>query len=265
MSTATPAVVLTVAGSDSGGGAGIAADLATFAAFGVHATLVITLVTAQNTRGVDSVFPLPGVLLEAQLDSVLADFDVAAAKTGLLSGVDAVQAVVERSDRIPNLVVDPVLVTSKGSAMFDNALTEAYLDRLFPLALVVTPNVAEASLLTGVPIESRVDATAAAATLVERGARHVVVTGLIDAGEAVDVHASDDGVRELVAPAVATRNVHGTGCSFSAAIVSRLALGDSPEAAIEAAKAYVTAAIVSAARWEIGGGQGPIDHTAGND
>lgn len=256
----TPRTTLTIAGSDSGGGAGIQADLKTFAALGAYGTSVFTAVTAQNTRGVDAVLPLPPQTVRDQLDSVLGDFDVRAVKTGMLGSPAIAGAVADaaRAGRLPRLVVDPVLVATSGHRL---GVVEA-VERLLPYAEVVTPNRAEAAALTGRPVTTVEEMVAAAEALAARGPAHVVVTGGdVDAGgESVDVLAGGAGTTLLRAPRVATRHHHGTGCSFSAAIAVRLAAGDPVPVAVAAAKEYVTRALAGARDWALGAGSGPLDH-----
>ncbi|GGM22918.1 MULTISPECIES: bifunctional hydroxymethylpyrimidine kinase/phosphomethylpyrimidine kinase [Micromonospora] len=256
----TPTTVLTIAGSDSGGGAGIQADLKTFAALGAYGTSVITAVTAQNTRGVDGVLPLPPQTVVEQLDSVLADFTVRAVKTGVLGTPAVADAIADaaRAGRLPQLVVDPVLVATSGHRLGITAAVE----RLLPYALVVTPNCAEAAALTGAPVTTVDQMVTAAETLAARGPAHVVVTGGdVDAdGESVDVLVDAGGTTLLRGPRVATGNNHGTGCSFSAAIVVRLAAGDPVPTAVATAKEYVARALSGGRDWKLGAGAGPLDH-----
>ncbi|WDZ85319.1 bifunctional hydroxymethylpyrimidine kinase/phosphomethylpyrimidine kinase [Micromonospora cathayae] len=256
----TPTTVLTIAGSDSGGGAGIQADLKVFAALGAYGTSVLTAVTAQNTRGVDAVLPLPPRTVTDQLDSVLADFRVRAVKTGMLGTPAVADAVAEaaRAGRLPNLVVDPVLVATSGHRL---GVAEA-VERLLPYALVATPNRAEAEALTGARVTTVEEMVAAAETLAATGPAWVVVTGgdVAAAGEAVDVLHGDGGTTLLRAPRVPTRHDHGTGCSFSAAVAVRLAAGDPVPVAVQTAKEYVTRALAGARDWALGSGRGPLDH-----
>ncbi|SCL13872.1 bifunctional hydroxymethylpyrimidine kinase/phosphomethylpyrimidine kinase [Micromonospora inyonensis] len=256
----TPTTVLTVAGSDSGGGAGIQADLKVFAALGAYGTSVVTAVTAQNTRGVDAVLPMPPRTVAEQLDSVLGDFRVRAVKTGMLGTPAVADAVAgaARAGRLPNLVVDPVLVATSGHRL---GVVEA-VERLLPYALVATPNRAEAEALTGAPVTTVGEMVAAAGALAAGGPAYVVVTGGdVDAdGEAVDVLVGGGTTTVLRAPRVDTRHHHGTGCSFSAAIAVRLAAGDAVPTAVATAKEYVTRALTGARDWELGAGRGPLDH-----
>jgi hydroxymethylpyrimidine/phosphomethylpyrimidine kinase/hydroxymethylpyrimidine kinase/phosphomethylpyrimidine kinase/thiamine-phosphate diphosphorylase len=256
----TPRTTLTIAGSDSGGGAGIQADLKVFAALGAYGTSVITAVTAQNTRGVDAVLPLPPRTVRDQLDSVLGDFAVRAVKTGMLGTPAVADVVAEAAEagRLPHLVVDPVLVATSGHRL---GVVPA-VERLLPYAEVATPNRAEAAALTGRPVTTVEEMVAAAEALAAAGPAHVVVTGGdVDAGgESVDVLSGGGATTLLRAPRVPTRHNHGTGCSFSAAVAVRLAAGDPVPVAVAAAKEYVTRALTGARHWELGAGSGPLDH-----
>jgi hydroxymethylpyrimidine/phosphomethylpyrimidine kinase len=260
----SPSVALTIAGTDSGGGAGIAADLRTFAAHGVMGTLAVTAVTAQNTRGVQCVETMSAALVVAQIDSVMSDLHPSAAKTGMLATSEIVKAVASKlhGGALPPLVVDPVLVASSGDPLFEgDQIRDAYLE-LVTRATVVTPNLPEASILLGWPIDSLETMEAAARHLQSSGSALVVVKGghLRHGDEAVDVAFDGRAITLLRAPWIASRNVHGTGCSFSAAIAANLALGLDPLEAALRAKAYVHRAIELAVTWELGAGHGPIDH-----
>ncbi len=260
----TPPVALTIAGTDSGGGAGIAADLRTFAAHGVMGTLAVTAVTAQNTLGVQSVQTLPAAMVAAQIESVMSDLHPLAAKTGMLATADIVKVVVTKAQdgSLPRLVVDPVLVASSGDPLFDgHAVRDAYLE-LVAVATAVTPNLFEASLLVGRQLHSLEEMEEAARELQALGPELAVVKGghLRQGDEAVDVVYDGRAVSFLRAPWIETRNVHGTGCSFAAAIAANLALGFDPLPAAIRAKDYVNRAVELAAGWELGAGHGPIDH-----
>ncbi|HXV12722.1 MAG TPA: bifunctional hydroxymethylpyrimidine kinase/phosphomethylpyrimidine kinase [Candidatus Krumholzibacteria bacterium] len=239
---------LTIAGSDSGGGAGIQADLKTFHAHGVFGTSVITAVTAQNTKEVRHAFDLPPELVRAQLEAVLDDFDIAAAKTGMLSSaaiIDTVADVLE-ARRFEKLVVDPVMISKSGFRLLRDDAIDALVRRLAPRALVVTPNLHEASLLAAMPIESLDDMKRAAEKIGELGARAVVVKGgHARFALAVDVLWHADGTIEVLHPEgeVAERSVHGTGCTFSAAITARIARGEDVATAVRNAKRYITRVI----------------------
>ena len=262
----TPPVALTIAGSDSGGGAGIQADLKTFAALGVFGTSAITAITAQNTAEVRCVEALAPALVVAQIEAVLDDLPVAAAKTGMLATATIVGAVAEVAEtgRLPNLVVDPVLVSSSGARLMEPTAERAYLDELFPHATVVTPNLLEAGALLGRALTTVGDQRDAARALAELGPRVVVVKGghaVADrVDDAVDVVWDGTHLRELTAPRVDTINTHGSGCSFAAATAAGLAQGLPIMTALERAKAFVHAAITRGARWHLGAGHGPLAH-----
>jgi hydroxymethylpyrimidine/phosphomethylpyrimidine kinase len=268
---ATPAVAMTIAGSDSGGGAGIQADLVTFAALGVHGTSVITALTAQNTVTVAEVHVPPVEFLRAQLDAVLDDLPVVAAKTGMLATEPVVRTIAEvaAAGRLPTLVVDPVLVSSTGARLLDPGAEAAYTEALFPLATVVTPNTREAAALVGGPVETVADASDAARELARLGPAWVVVKGGHQVDEAGGGDASGDAVdvvyetatgrtTELRLPRVATRNDHGTGCTFGAATTALLARGVPVADALATAKQFVHDGLVSSADWQLGGGHGPV-------
>lgn len=260
----SPTVALTIAGTDSGGGAGIAADLRTFAAHGVMGTLAVTAVTAQNTLGVFGVQTITAAMVVAQIEAVMSDLQPLAAKTGMLATADIVKAITAKlhDGALPPLVVDPVLVASSGDRLFEgDEVQDAYLE-LVAGAAVVTPNLPEASLLVGHPLDSLESMEAAARHLQSLGPALVVVKGghLRQGDESVDVAFDGRAVTLLRAPWVVTRNVHGTGCSFAAAIAANLALGLDPLQAAIAAKAYVHRAIELAVSWWVGAGHGPIDH-----
>ncbi len=255
---------LTIAGSDSGGGAGIQADLKTFTAFGVYGMSALTAVTAQNTLGVQAAFELPLDLVEAQIRSVVSDIGVDAAKTGMLSSAPLVTRVSDlvRELRIPNLVADPVMVAKGGHPLLAEDARRVVRERLLPLALVVTPNAHEAEALLGRPVRTIADARAAARELRSAERQWVVVKGgHLDEAEAIDIVFDGKELHELRARRIRTQNTHGTGCTFSAAIAAGLAKGLAPQAAIERAKAYVTRAIESA--FPLGSGHGPTNHMTG--
>lgn len=269
----TPPVVMTIAGSDSGGGAGIQADLKVFAALRTYGVSVVTAVTAQNTVSVTDVFPIPGTVVAGQLGAVLDDLPPAAVKVGMLATVEAAEAVTAkaRAGALPNVVLDPVLASSSGRRLG----AVAAIERLLPYATVVTPNREEASALLGWQVTSTADMTAAAGQLASGGPEYVVVTGgdMATGGSgaagggadvAVDAVWNGSGARLVAYPRVSTRNTHGTGCTFSSAIAARLACGDAPPDAIAFAKAYVVRALTGARRWRLGAGHGPLDHFGWN-
>jgi hydroxymethylpyrimidine/phosphomethylpyrimidine kinase len=251
---------LTIAGSDSGGGAGIQADLKTFAAHGIHGLTAITAITAQNTVTVTDVLPLPPAIVIAQIDAVMTDFTVDAAKIGMLASAAIAVAVADAVERhgIPHLVLDTVMVAKGGARLIDDDAVSVLRDRLMPLAEVVTANLPEAAALTGQAVVTLDDARGAAARLVAMGARAAIVKGGHLAGPAVDVLFAGGVAAELRAERIETPHTHGTGCTFAAAIAARLAHGDSLADAARAAKEYVTAAIRHAPR--LGRGHGPLGH-----
>jgi hydroxymethylpyrimidine/phosphomethylpyrimidine kinase len=257
-----PAVVaLTIAGSDSGAGAGIQADLKTFAAFGVYGVSAITAVTAQNTQVVSAVQAMKPATVLAQVGAIITDFQVAALKTGMLVNATIVQTVARaiRSARLGPLVVDPVMVAKSGDRLLDERAVESLVTELLPLAAIVTPNLPEAEVLTGMPVRTVDDQREAARRIVALGARAVVVKGgHADSHTIVDVLYDGNTVIEFPHERVAGTNTHGTGCTFSAAITAQLALGRSIKEAIPLAQAYVAKAIRNAPG--LGGGHGPMGH-----
>jgi hydroxymethylpyrimidine kinase/phosphomethylpyrimidine kinase len=261
----TPPTALTIAGSDSGGGAGVQADLKTFAAFGVHGTCALTAVTAQNTVEVRGVVALEPAFVRQQVEVVLQDFEVRAVKTGMLANAGIVGEVarIAAQGSLPQLVVDPVLVSSSGHRLMEPEGVAAYQELLLPHALVVTPNLREAAVLGGTDAESLVTLEARVA-VAERirgaGARYVVVKGGHLTDSADDVVAGPDGVEVLAGARVTTGNDHGTGCSLSAAITAHLVRGAAVPVAIRQAKAFVARALAGGAGWRLGSGHGPLDH-----
>ena len=253
-------VALTIAGSDSGGGAGIQADLRTFAAHGLHGTSAITAVTAQNSVRVTDYVALEPRMVLAQIEAVTSDMAVAAAKTGMLANRGIIEAVAGAASRwgVPHLVVDPVMVAKGGDRLLDREAEQAYVELLFPLATVITPNMSEAEALLARPVRSLDDMRSAARELHRRGGRAVVVKGGHLAGDAVDVFFDGARLEELREPRVDTANTHGTGCTFAAAIASRLALGAELLEAVCGAKVYLTEAIRRS--YAVGRGHGPVDH-----
>ncbi|MEW2409458.1 bifunctional hydroxymethylpyrimidine kinase/phosphomethylpyrimidine kinase [Streptomyces griseoviridis] len=255
----TPPGVLTVAGSDSGGGAGIQADLKTMLALGVHGMSVVTAVTAQNSLGVQGAWPLPVDVVRAQYRSVVDDIGVRAVKTGMLASAELVEAVAELiAGTDAPAVVDPVGVSKHGDPLLAASALDSVRTKLLPVATVATPNLDEVAQLTGVRVESEEQLREAAAAVLAFGPRWVVVKGGHLAGDAVDL--LTDGVREhwLRSPRHDNRHTHGTGCTLASAIASGLAKGQSVPDAVRAAKEYVTGAI--AAGFALGAGIGPVDH-----
>jgi hydroxymethylpyrimidine/phosphomethylpyrimidine kinase len=266
-----PLTVLTIAGSDSGGGAGIQADLRTFCAFELHATTAITAITAQNTIGVDSVLNVEPDMVANQVRSVTEDFEVSAVKTGMLAQPATVRRVAELATEglLPHLVVDPVLVSSTGHPLMDSGGVEAYRATLLAHAEVVTPNLREAAMLCGIDVnevKNHDDMVALARQILSFGSTWALVKGghfaehSLTERRAPDVLVSAEEIFVFDAERVTTSNDHGTGCSLSAAICSGLALGRALPDAVRDAKSFVLAALTSAADWKLGRGRGPIDH-----
>lgn len=251
---------ITIAGSDSGAGAGIQADLKTFAALGVYGTSALTAITAQNTRGVAAIAEVPEEVVSAQIDVVLEDIGADAAKTGMLFSPSIIRVVADRLEAwgVTKLVVDPVMVAKSGDRLLHPAAIEALTSSLLPLALVVTPNLPEAEVLTGRAIRDDADVRAAAAAIAALGPRFVVVKGGHRAGDPTDVVFDGSAYVELPAERVETRNTHGTGCTFSAAIAAHLAHDLEPLDAIAAAKRYIGGALRGS--YPVGGGHSPVNH-----
>ncbi|PSP86263.1 bifunctional hydroxymethylpyrimidine kinase/phosphomethylpyrimidine kinase [Halobacteriales archaeon QS_1_68_17] len=249
----SPPVALTIAGSDSGGGAGIQADLKTMEAGGAFGTSVLTSVTAQNTRGVESTHLLPVAEIEAQLAAVLSDFDLAAAKTGMLATAEIVETVAGYADDLPPLVVDPVMVAASGDRLLEPAAEAAY-EGLIAESAVVTPNADEAEVLTGVAVADEDSAVEAGERIVEMGTEAALVKGgHVPGDEVVDVLVTDDGVETFVHPRIGTDATHGSGCTLSSAIATRLAHGDDLPAAVGAGIDLLARAV----RYPLDVGQGP--------
>ena len=257
----TPPRALTIAGSDSGGGAGIQADLATFAALGVWGMSAITSITVQNTQGVHGVSDVPADVVAAQVRAVADDIGVDAAKTGMLSSAAIVEAVADAvaASNIGTLVVDPVFVSKHGNPLLRPDAVGSLRRRLLPLATIVTPNLPEAAGLAGFEVMTRVDVEAAAAAILALGPRAVLVKGghLPPGGPAVDLFAREGQTEWLRSERIDTVDTHGTGCVLSAAITAYLARGESLDAAVANGKTFVTEAIAHAVR--IGRGIGPVD------
>ena len=254
-------IALTIAGSDSGGGAGIQADLKTFSALGAYGASVLTAITAQNTLGVTAVFELPTDIIRQQIDAVVTDLRPDAVKTGMIASTEIIAAVAERVRhyQLDRLVVDPVMVAKGGHALLRPEAVAALRAELLPLALVATPNLPEAETLLERKIESLDAMRAAARELVDQlGARAVVVKGGHLEGPPTDVFYDGRELRELTAERIETRNTHGTGCTFASAIAAHLARGAALPAAVDQAKEYVSQAIRHA--YDVGSGHGPVHH-----
>jgi hydroxymethylpyrimidine/phosphomethylpyrimidine kinase len=260
------AIALTIAGSDSSGGAGIQADLKTFAALGVYGASAITALTAQNTRGVTGIHDVPPDFIAAQIDTVFDDLEVGAVKIGMLSQPATIKVVAKRLTRhkAKNIVLDPVMVATAGAKLISDGAIAALRRELIPLALIVTPNLPEAAVLTGASLARNEDEmTIQARELLTHGAQNVLIKGGHGGGaESVDLLIGTKlgmGVR-LAAPRVATQSTHGSGCTLSSAIAAGLAKGLDLVEAVRAAKAYVTAAIAAADQLKVGRGHGPLHH-----
>jgi hydroxymethylpyrimidine/phosphomethylpyrimidine kinase len=260
----TTPIALTIAGSDSSGGAGIQADLKTFAALGVYGASVITALTAQNTQGVSGIHQVPAEFVTAQIDAVFSDLAVGAVKIGMVAHPPVIDAIVAGLKRWSpkHVVLDPVMVATSGDRLLAAEAVDALRTKLIPLASVITPNLPEAAALLD-------EGVAADEAAVERQGRQLLALGcktvLIKGGhgkgaESIDYLVDSSGVTALAAPRVATKNTHGTGCSLSSAIAAGLAKGESMEAAVRNAKAWVSAAIAAADRFSVGHGHGPIHH-----
>ena len=260
----TTPIALTIAGSDSSGGAGIQADLKTFAAFGVYGASVITALTAQNTQGVSGIHQVPAEFVTAQIDAVFADLDVGAVKIGMVAQPLVIDAIVAGLTRWSprHVVLDPVMVATSGDRLLATEAVDALRTKLIPLASVITPNLPEAAALLD-------EAVATDEAAVEKQGRQLLALGckavLIKGGhgegaESIDYLIDSSGVVALAAPRIATKNTHGTGCSLSSAIAAGLAKGEDMESAVRKAKAYVSAAIAAADRFSVGRGHGPIHH-----
>jgi hydroxymethylpyrimidine/phosphomethylpyrimidine kinase len=257
-------IALTIAGSDSSGGAGIQADLKTFSALGVYGASAITALTAQNTLGVDDVMAVPPEFVLAQMQAVAGDLDVGAIKIGMLATagtVDAVATGLDLFDGVP-VVLDPVMVATSGDLLLDEDAVGILRERLVPRATLITPNLAEGAALLGEPPESREQMMEGRAErLLALGPDAVLLTGGESIAEtALDIFADAEGVQRIEAPRHETNNTHGTGCTLSSAIAAELAKGETVEKAVKLAKLYVTAAIIAADEIAVGQGAGPLHH-----
>jgi hydroxymethylpyrimidine/phosphomethylpyrimidine kinase len=251
---------MTIAGSDSGGGAGIQADLKTFASLGVYGTSALTAVTAQNTLGVFAIAEVPEEIVAAQIDVVLEDIGASAAKTGMLSSASIVHVVADRLEAwdVQKLVVDPVMVAKSGDFLLQETAVRSVVERLLPLAMVVTPNIPEAQVLSDILIDSEDRKREAAKVISSFGARIVVIKGGHAGGNPDDLVFDGRDFTVLEGNRVVTENTHGTGCTFSAAIAARLAIGDEPLDAIRFAKDFISRALESS--YVVGRGHSPVNH-----
>ncbi|WP_300177873.1 bifunctional hydroxymethylpyrimidine kinase/phosphomethylpyrimidine kinase [Bradyrhizobium sp.] len=260
-------VALTIAGSDSSGGAGVQADLKTFAALGVYGASVITALTAQNTTGISGIHEVPADFITAQIDAVFGDLDVKAIKIGMLAQRGAIEAVVAGLSRWSpkHIVLDPVMVATSGDHLLARDAVASLRTSLIPRASLITPNLPEAAALLDEPIaESEAAIASQGRRLLAMGCRAVLIKGGHGHdSESIDYLVDGSGTIALAAPRIATRNTHGTGCSLSAAVAAGLAKGEGMEAAVRAAKAWISAAIAAADRLEVGHGDGPVHHFHG--
>jgi len=256
--------VLSIAGSDSGGGAGIQADLKTFAALGCYGMTAITALTAQNTRGVSGIHGVPPEFLKAQIQAVVEDIGVDAVKLGMLHAPEVVEVVAWAIDHynLPNVVLDPVMVATSGDRLIASETVQVLVRELFPRAVVVTPNLDEAALLIGHAIDGIEALDGAADELLALGAKAVLLKGgHLPGNEVVDVLLQADGTRKrLASQRIASRNLHGTGCTLSSAIAAHLALGLTLSEAVERARAYILGAMAAGADVAVGAGHGPLNH-----
>ncbi len=256
--------VLSIAGSDSGGGAGIQADLKTFAALGCYGMTAITAITAQNTQGVRAIHGIPPDMLRAQIDAVVEDIGVDAVKIGMLHSPEVVQIVADaiRRHRLPHVVLDPVMVATSGDRLTTSETVQVLVRELFPLAEVITPNLDEAALLLGCSVAGLQGLDAAAQALLGMGAPAALLKGgHLPGDDVVDVLAQAGGrIHRLASQRIATPNGHGTGCTLSSAMAAHLALGLPLVQAVEAARAYILGAIAAGAAVRTGHGHGPLNH-----
>ena len=258
------AIAVSIAGSDSSGGAGLQADLKTFSAFGVYGATIITALTAQNTRGVDAIHNVPTRFVSEQIDSVFSDLTVNAVKIGMLSEADIICAVAEGLQRhnARAIVLDPVMVATSGDVLLNTSAIDTLRRVLLPMADLITPNLPEAAELLDEPLATDEDAMLAQAhRLLAHGPQAVLVKGGHGTGEtSVDILVTQKGTQSFSAPRISTRNTHGTGCTLSAAIAAGLAKGMSLPDAIASAKSYLTAALIKSDKLTIGHGSGPVHH-----
>ena len=257
--------VLTIAGSDSGGGAGIQADLKTFSAIGCYGMSVITALTAQNTQGVNGIHAVPPTFAVEQIDAVLSDIGTDAIKIGMLFSAELIEAVAKalKKHGADNIVLDPVMVAQSGDKLLQDDAIEAIKMHLMPLADVVTPNIPEASVLCERPLREVRDIESAAQTLAQHGSRSILIKGGHgEADQSIDLLylAHENRFVRLVADRIKTHNNHGTGCTLSSAIASYMAKGKDIEDAVEKAKKFMNQAIAAGARYRIGQGHGPVHH-----
>jgi hydroxymethylpyrimidine/phosphomethylpyrimidine kinase len=258
-----PTKLLTIAGSDSGGAAGLQADFRAWTVLGAYGMSVVTAVTAQNSLAVNAVQFMPPDFIAAQLDAVLSDYGADAAKTGFLGRVDIIETTAARLQHfaVPHIVIDPVLVNHRGESMFPPAVTQAYIDYLLPLAELVTPNLAEAHLLVGIQVETLVEAETAVRHLHVLGPKNILLKRIPHENLFVDLFFDGEKMVRLETAVLDTRNTHGAGDTLSAAVCAYLARGDDMETAVRQAHQFTATAIQNAATWQFCTGHGPIWHT----
>lgn len=258
--------VLTIAGSDSGGGAGIQADLKTFSAFGVFGMSVITAITAQNTVGVQGIQEVPAEFVGRQIDSVMQDIGAGSVKIGMLANERVIEVVADRIKKykMKLVVLDPVMVAKSGDRLIHKNSQEALIKKLFPLAYLITPNLYEAEVITGLQIKNVEEMIEVAKMMLKMGPKNVLVKGGHLSGEkdAIDVLVNEKNIHEFVSRRIKTKNTHGTGCTYSSAIAASLAKGHSLKIAVKLAKKYIDSAIKNAQSLQIGHGHGPLNHMA---
>jgi hydroxymethylpyrimidine/phosphomethylpyrimidine kinase len=258
--------VLTIAGSDSGGGAGIQADLKTISSLGCFGTSVITAITAQNTLGVTGIHPIPVMMIRKQMEAVLSDIGTDAVKIGMIHSAGIIKTIsdVLKKFRLKNIVLDPVMVATSGDRLIEDNTVEAFINYLFPYAEIITPNIPEAEILTGTKIADRDDMIDTARKLLEFGSRSVLVKGGHLKGKFLhDIFfqkSRKGNMRIFTNKFISTNNVHGTGCTLSSAIASFIALGNDTETAVEKAIAYLQGAILHGKDYRTGHGNGPVNH-----
>jgi hydroxymethylpyrimidine/phosphomethylpyrimidine kinase len=257
-------VALTIAGSDSSGGAGIQADLKSFAALGVYGASVITALTAQNTKGVTGIHQVPADFVTAQIDAVFSDLEIGAVKIGMVADLEVIDAIAAGLDRWSpkHVVLDPVMVATSGDRLLANEAVDALRTKLIPRASLITPNLPEAAALLDEQVAASESAIEAQGKrLLGLGCRAVLIKGGHGQGaESVDYLVRESGTITLSAPRVATKNTHGTGCTLSSVIAAALAKGDDMETAVRNAKKWISAAIAAADRFTVGHGHGPVHH-----
>ncbi len=258
--TIEPKKLLTIGGSDSGGSAGIQADLKTWTALGVHGMTALTVLTAQNTTKVAGLEWVSAEFLQLQLDTILSDYGADAIKTGFLGRLDLIDVIASAIAGRPNVVIDPVLMTAQGVPLFDDSVVDAYRDKLFPIAAIVTPNINEAGLLTGQPISTLAQAEAAVRSIHTMGSETVLVKRFRDGEQMIDLFYDGDTMHRFPTSFVYTKNTHGSGDSLSATIAASRAQGMAWADSVLRAQQFVARGLAASRAWQLGAGQGPISH-----